>query len=107
MSERLVVLCTVGGAEEAGRIARELVERRLAACVNILGGVTSVYRWQGKTAQEPEHLMIVKTTADRFGALREAIAAIHPYEVPEILALPIAAGHEPYLAWLDRSVEDQ
>ncbi len=104
MSERLVVLCTVGKAEDAERIAAEAVGRGLAACVNILPGVKSVYRWKGRVERDEERLLVIKTRADRFEALRDAIVALHPYEVPEVVALPIEGGHEPYLAWLDDSV---
>lgn len=104
MSDRLVVLSTVGKAEDADRIAREVVERGLAACVNVLPAVTSVYRWKGELVVEEERLLVIKTRADRFERLREAIVSLHPYEVPEVIALPIEAGHEPYLAWLDGNV---
>jgi periplasmic divalent cation tolerance protein len=104
LSDRVVVLCTVPNAETAEQIAVALVERRLAACVNVVAGVTSVYRWQGEIAKDSERLLIVKTRRDRFEALREAIVARHPYEVPEVVALEIAAGHEPYLSWLDENV---
>ena len=102
MSERIVVLCSVGTAADADRIATLVVERGLAACVNVLPGVRSVYRWQGQLEREEEHLLVVKTRAERFEALREAIVAAHPYQTPELIALPIVAGHAPYLAWLDQ-----
>jgi periplasmic divalent cation tolerance protein len=102
--ERIVVLCTVGSTEDAERIAQDVVGRGLAACVSIVGGVTSVYRWQGRVEKEAERLLVMKTRADRFEALRQAITALHPYDVPEIIALPIEAGHEAYLAWIDESV---
>jgi periplasmic divalent cation tolerance protein len=104
VSEPLVVLSTVGTAEDAQRIARALVERGLAACVNVLPGVTSVYRWQGRIETEPEHLLVIKTTAEGFEPLRAALVSLHPYEVPEVVALPVRGGHGPYLAWLDASV---
>jgi periplasmic divalent cation tolerance protein len=104
MSERLVVLSTVARAEDAERIARALVERRLAACVNVLPGLVSFYRWKGAIERDAEQLLVIKTRRDRFEALREAIVALHPYEVPEIVALPVEAGHAPYLAWLDEAV---
>jgi periplasmic divalent cation tolerance protein len=104
VSERVVVLSTVGKAEDAARIARALVERRLAACVNIVPGVRSVYRWQGRVEEDEERLLVIKTRRDRFDALREALVALHPYELPEAIVLPIEAGHAPYLAWLDESV---
>lgn len=104
MSGHLVVLSTVGKAEDAERIGRALVERGLAACVNILPAMTSIYRWKGKLEREEERLLLIKTRADRFAALRDALVALHPYEVPEVLALAVADGHAPYLQWLDASV---
>jgi periplasmic divalent cation tolerance protein len=104
VSERLVVLTTVGTAEDAERIARALVERRLAACVNVVSGVVSVYRWKGEVCRDEERLLVVKTRRERLEALREALVGMHPYEVPELVALPVEAGHAPYLAWLDECV---
>ena len=101
MSEHVVVLSTVARAEDAERIGRALVERGLAACVNVVPGLVSIYRWQGQLESQEERLLLIKTRAERFEALREALVALHPYEVPEVVALPIAAGHAPYLAWLD------
>jgi periplasmic divalent cation tolerance protein len=101
VSERLVVLSTVARAEDAERIGRELVERGLAACVNVVPGLVSIYRWKGSVASEEERLLLIKTRRETFGALREALVALHPYELPEVLALPIEDGHAPYLAWLD------
>jgi periplasmic divalent cation tolerance protein len=103
---RLLVLSTVGKAEDAQRIGRALVERGLAACVNVLPAVTSIYRWKGKLETDEERLLVIKTRADRFEALKRALVSLHPYEVPEVLALPIADGHQPYLDWLDESVKD-
>lgn len=104
MSERLVALSTVKSAEDAERIARALVERRLAACVNVVPGLVSLYRWQGSVEREEERLLVIKTRADRLEALREALVSMHPYEVPELVALPVVGGHAPYLGWLDESV---
>ena len=104
MSDRVVVLSTVGSAEDAARIARALVERRLAACVNVVAGVRSFYRWKGAVEEDEERLLVIKTRRDRFEALREALVALHPYELPETIVLPIDAGHAPYLTWLDESV---
>jgi periplasmic divalent cation tolerance protein len=104
VSERLLVLSTVQGAEDAERIARALVERGLAACVNIVPGVTSVYRWKGELQADAERLLLIKTGTQRFEALCQALVALHPYELPEVIALPLQAGHAPYLAWLDESV---
>ena len=104
MSDRVVVLSTVGTDGDAVRIARALVERRLAACVNVVPGVRSVYRWKGRVEEDEERLLVIKTRRDRFEALREALVSLHPYELPEAIVLPVEAGHAPYLAWLDESV---
>jgi len=104
VSERVVAFSTVGKAGDAERIARVLVERRLAACVNVLPGVVSVYRWKGEVRRDDELLLVIKTRAERLEALREALLALHPYELPELVALAIASGHSPYLDWLDDSV---
>ncbi len=104
MEGRIVVLCTVPTLETAERIAQAVVEDRLAACVNVVPGLVSIYRWQGAVQRDEERLLIIKTRAERFEALRAAIVARHPYEVPEVVALPLVAGHAPYLSWLDESV---
>lgn len=96
----LVVLSTVGKAADAERIARELVERGLAACVNVLPAVLSFYRWQGRLEREEELLLLAKTTAAGFEDLRAALVSLHPYELPEVVALPVSAGHRPYLDWV-------
>jgi periplasmic divalent cation tolerance protein len=103
MTEARVVLCTFPSAEKAAEIARILVEERLAACVNLAPPVRSIYAWRGKVEDEQETLAIMKTTAARFEALAKRIAQLHPYEVPEVIALPISDGHAPYLAWLTES----
>jgi len=95
----LVVLCTCPETS-AERIARVLVADRLAACVNRLAGIRSVYRWNGAIHDEPEALLVIKTTRSRYEALESRLQALHPYDVPEIIALPIRAGAERYLAWL-------
>lgn len=95
-----IVLCTVGPADSADTIARTLVERRLAACVNIVGEVVSTYRWNGKLEREAERLLVIKTSRELFGRLRDTIRELHPYDVPEILLLPILDGDPPYLGWL-------
>jgi len=105
VSERLVVLSTVGSTDDADRIARGLVERGLAACVNIVPGVVSVYRWKGAVQREAEQLLVIKTRSERLPALKEALLAMHPYDVPEALALPVEDGLAPYLAWLDDAVK--
>ncbi len=104
MSERVVALSTVGSPQDAERIARALVERRLAACVNIVPGVISFYRWQGQLQRDAERLLVIKTRSEKLRDLREALVALHPYELPELVALPIEDGHPPYLGWIDESV---
>ena len=96
----VVVLVTCPTQAAARRIAALAVDRRLAACVNLIPAVESVFRWQGKTKRCRETLLVIKTTAARFTRLTRAILAIHPYQVPEIIALPVAAGHPPYLDWV-------
>ncbi len=100
----IVVFCTVP-SEEAGRtIAEKIVGEQLAACVNITGEILSIYRWKGELCRDPERLCIIKTRADLFPRLESAIREAHPYEVPEIIALPVVDGHEPYLRWIGESV---
>ncbi len=86
-------------------MATILVEERLAACVNLVPGLTSIYRWQGTLRREPEYLLLIKTTAARFTQVRERIRALHPYEVPEIIALPIRDGDPAYLNWLTENTQ--
>ena len=106
MTDKIVVLVTCGSRKEARKIARALVERRLAACVNEIGApVTSVYRWKGKLETAEEFLLAIKTTKKRFPALREAVRELHSYEVPEIIALPIIEGSRAYLDWIAESVK--
>jgi periplasmic divalent cation tolerance protein len=104
MGNPIIVLSTCGDEAEALKLARAVVEARLAACVNIMPPVRSIYRWEGKIESAEEFLLLVKTTDDRFAALREMITALHSYDTPEIIALPIVDGSEKYLAWLSASV---
>ncbi len=99
----VVVLVTAGDAGEAARIGRTLVEERLAACANVVGPIRSVYRWQGAVEEAAEHLLLVKARADDLPALEARVRALHSYQVPEVLALPVAAGSAAYLAWLAQS----
>lgn len=98
--ETLLVLTNLPDAEAARRLAGHLVEARLAACVNILAGCRSVYRWQGKVEEADEVPLLIKTTADRYPALEAAIRAGHPYELPEIVAVPVCFGLSEYLGWV-------
>lgn len=100
----MIALSTVGSAEEADRLARALVERRLAACVNVVPGVVSHYRWQGELQRDEERLLVIKTRAERIEALRDALRELHPYELPELVAFEISAGSPEYLKWLDEGV---
>jgi len=104
VSDHVLVLSTVAQPQDAERIARELVERRLAACVNVVAGLTSFYRWKGAVQRDDERLLLIKTRRDRYAALEQALVALHPYELPEIVALPFEAGSAPYLAWIDENV---
>ena len=104
MTGPLVALSTVATAEAAERIARSLVEKGLAACVNVVPGLVSFYRWQGRVERDPEVLLVIKTRSERFEELKAALLAEHPYDLPELVAVPIAAGHQPYLEWLEASV---
>jgi len=98
------VLLTAPDADVAERLGRALVEERLAACANIVPGVVSVFRWDGRVQREAEVLVIVKTTDERVEDLRARVVELHPYEVPEILVLPVLAGHAPYLQWVRGAV---
>ena len=99
----LLVFCTCPDEATAARLAGELVERRLAACVNRLAGVVSTYSWQGKVNHDDEVLLIIKTTEDRYCALERTLAELHPYELPEILAVPVNTGLPGYLDWVAES----
>jgi periplasmic divalent cation tolerance protein len=108
MAPSVVVFVTCSSAAEARRIARSVVESRLAACANLLpGSVESVYRWKGRVERAKERLLLIKTTRRKFPALRDAIRRLHSYDVPEIIALPIVAGLPAYLAWIEDSVSSE
>ena len=100
----VVALSTVSSVEQAAALARALVEERLAACVNLIPTVRSIYRWRGAVCDEPEVLCVIKTRADRIAPLRARLVALHPYQTPELVVLDVTAGHGPYLAWIDESV---
>jgi periplasmic divalent cation tolerance protein len=99
-TEVRVVLNTAPSIEVAERIAGALVEERLAACATVVPGVVSIYRWEGALRREGEVLVVLKTTGERVKSLRSRLVELHPYDVPEVLALSVQAGHEPYLAWV-------
>ncbi|HEY0232044.1 MAG TPA: divalent-cation tolerance protein CutA [Dokdonella sp.] len=96
----LLALCTTPNDEVAARLARILVEERLAACVNRIGGVRSTYRWEGEIRDEAEVLLLIKTTRERFAALESRLSGLHPYEVPELIAFEAVAGLAAYLGWV-------
>ncbi len=101
MTDALVVLVTTPTPERAAELARALVEERLAACGNVVPALRSIYRWEGKVQEDAEALLVLKTTRARFEALRDRVLALHPYEVPEVIAIPVEAGSARYLAWID------
>jgi periplasmic divalent cation tolerance protein len=107
MSDAIVVLMTAGSREEAARLADVLVVARLAACVQILPEIESVYHWQGNVERSAEILLLAKTTQANFNALEAMVRSLHSYETPEIIALPIAAASAPYLEWLTANVIPQ
>ena len=102
-AEHLVLFVTVPNEETATRIAHALVTEHLAACVNRLPGVTSTYFWEGAVCVDQELLLVIKTRRALFDAVRERVRALHPYSVPEVIALPVVLGHTPYLDWIDAS----
>ncbi|MBI4963537.1 MAG: divalent-cation tolerance protein CutA [Desulfomonile tiedjei] len=103
MGPYIVCLVTIDDMDKASRIARKVVESKLAACVNIIPELRSIYSWQGRICDEREYLMIVKTRAELFDQLRDTVKQLHPYEVPEIIALDITQGLPEYLKWIDDS----
>lgn len=100
-----IVLCTVPDAATGETLARALVEARLAACVNVLPGLTSIYRWQDRLHQDSELLLIAKTRRDHFTDLCTTLRSLHPYELPEIIAVPVIDGLPAYLGWIDQNLE--
>jgi len=101
-----LVLSTCADSESAELLASTLVESGLAACVNIVQGMRSVYRWKGEVVKDDELLLVIKSRSDRFEQLKQAILERHPYELPEVIAVSIDAGHSPYLAWIDSQLDN-
>ena len=97
----LLVLTNLPDRAAAEKLAAELIEKRLAACINILAPCRSVYRWKGAVQRDEEHPMLIKTTAERYAALEQALRAGHPYELPEIIAMPVEHGLAAYLGWVE------
>ncbi|MGE0681481.1 MAG: divalent-cation tolerance protein CutA [Candidatus Binatia bacterium] len=104
MTDSIVIFVTAGSAAEAETIAKALVEEQLAACVNILSLIRSIYHWEGKLADDQEWLLLIKTRAERFSAVEARVKALHSYQTPEVIALPIVQGSEDYLRWLSDNV---
>jgi len=105
MTDKKIVLTTTGSQEEARKIARALVEGRLAACVSIIPQVESIYRWQGKVEDAHECLLLIKTTTAAFGRVRDAISELHSYDLPECISFSVENGGSAYLDWISESVE--
>ena len=105
MSDVRIVLITAPDREAAATLGRALVEERLAACANLVPQITSIYRWEGAVQEDSEALMIIKTSAGRVAALTERVLELHPYEMPEVLVLPVESGAAAYLDWVRASVE--
>src|SRR5438128_2286846 len=104
MTEKIVVLSNCGSEEEARRVARALVEARVAVCVNILPGIQSIYRWQGAIQEDSEWMLVIKSTRSMFDRLSVELRKAHSYQVPEVLAIPVIAGNQDYLDWMDREM---
>jgi periplasmic divalent cation tolerance protein len=100
MTDALLVFTTLPSADKAAELAKLVVEERLAACANLLPAIRSIYRWQGKLQDENEVLLLLKTRAEHLERLKLRILELHPYELPEVLAVPVEAGYQPYLEWL-------
>ncbi len=102
MTDALLVLTTLPNSDAAAELATKLVGERLAACANILPALRSIYRWEGKVQDENEVLVLLKTQGRQYESLKARILALHPYEVPEVIAIPVERGHQPYLDWILR-----
>ena len=107
MTDKIVVLSTCSNPSEAEAIAQGLIEKRLAACVNVVAGVRSIYRWRGAVEEASECLLVIKSRRELFNQLRSEVERLHSYEVPELLALAVTDGSPPYLSWLDRELRPE
>jgi periplasmic divalent cation tolerance protein len=107
VTDKIVILATAGSFRQARKIARRLVEQRLAACVNISSPVRSLYWWEGKIADDREYLLLIKTTRKLFAGVKDAVLETHSYTTPEIISLPVIEGSLGYLRWIDDCVRKQ
>ncbi|MFW6189076.1 MAG: divalent-cation tolerance protein CutA [Planctomycetota bacterium] len=107
MSEAIIVMVTCGSSPEAEKLAKQLLADRLVACVNIAGRIRSLFHWEGTVARESESLLLMKTTRERWDALSDRVKELHPYEVPEIIAMPIMVGNPDYLDWVREVTEPE
>ena len=105
MTDKRIVLTTAGSKDEADKIAAELVQRRLAACVNVLGPMHSTYRWQDSVETAEEFLLVIKTTVAALEGVRTVVHELHSYELPEFLVIPVESGSEKYLSWIEKNVQ--
>jgi periplasmic divalent cation tolerance protein len=106
MTDKIVVLSTAGSQEEAHRLATHFIEKRVAACVNILPGVRSIYRWKGAVEDGLEFMLIIKTRRSLLPALEQELRSAHSYEIPEMIALPVVEGLQEYLNWIDQETSE-
>ena len=106
MTDKIVIISTCPTADEAEKVARRLVEKQLAACVTMIPGARSIYRWQGSIEEATEQVLLIKSRRDLFDRLKEELGSIHSYEVPEILALPVVEGSPAYIDWIDKELKD-
>jgi len=106
MTDKIVIFVTVGNSKDAALLAKSLVEKRLAACVNLLPGIASWYWWEGKVTEDQEVLLMMKTSRDQFPALEKEVLRAHSYAVPEVIALPIVEGSKNYLNWIEESLKE-
>ena len=106
MTDKIVIFSSCPSAEEAEKVARGLVEKRLAACVTLIPGARSIYRWKGEIEEADEYVLLIKSCRGLFPRLKEELAALHSYEVPEILAVPVVEGASAYIDWIDKELKD-
>ena len=106
MTDKIVIFVTVGNSSDAALLAKSLVEKRLAACVNLVPGISSWYWWEGKVNEDQEVLLIMKTSRDKFAALEKEVLRLHSYAVPEIIAVQIVEGSKNYLSWIEESLKE-